>query len=193
MANGTMATPNLQMEAGFLYWAPLGTTLPTNTVAGSVFSDTWPVAWIALGMTDAGSTISTQLTVQEVDAAESYVPLAWRTTGRTSSVTFALKNFTATNLQRALNGATATVTGTTTTTLTQLDPPEVGQEVRCMLGWESVASDVRFIGYQCINSGDISVALQKAPANANIPFTLNLEKPSATQEYTWWTAGTARA
>jgi hypothetical protein len=187
-----MATPNTQLEAGFLYWAPLGSTAPTSTVTGSVFTDTWPVAWIALGMTEGGTTISTSITVSEVDAAETYDPLSWRTTGRASSVTFALKNFTATNLQRALNGATLAVTGTGATTMTTLTPPVLGQEVRCMIGWESVSSDARFIGYQCINSGDISVALAKAPATANIPFTLNLEKPSSTQPFTWITAGVSR-
>src|SRR5690349_5179498 len=98
MANGTIARPNLMEDPGFLYWAPLGTTVPTSTVVGSVFTDTWPVAWIPLGMTDAGSTVSSSLTVSEVDAAESIDPIAYRTTGRASSVTFALKSFTATNL-----------------------------------------------------------------------------------------------
>jgi hypothetical protein len=193
MANPTLATPNLLTEAGFLYWAPIGSSLPTNTVAGSVFTDTWPVAWIYLGLTESGSTISSNITVQPIPAAEVYDPLAYRTTDRASSVTFMLKNFTATNMQRALNGAVSTVTGTTTTTLTKLDPPQPGQEVRCMIGWESVDQTVRWIGYQAINSGNVDIAMAKAPANANVPFTLNLEKPSSSQPFSWWTAGVARA
>jgi hypothetical protein len=193
MANATLATPNLLTEAGFLYRAPIGSILPTNTVAGSIFTDTWPVAWIYQGMTESGSTISSNITVQPIPAAEVYDALAYRTTDRASSVTFMLKSFTATNLQNALNGAVTTVTGTTTTTLTKLDPPQPGQEVRCMIGWESVDQTVRWIGYQAINSGNVDIAMAKAPANANIPFTLNLEKPSATQPFSWWTAGVARA
>jgi hypothetical protein len=192
MANGTMATPNLLTEAGFLYWAPLGTSLPTHTVVGSVFSDTWPVGWIALGMTDGGSTWSNSITVQEIDAAETYYPLQYRTTGTTASAAFSLKSFTATNLSRATNGATLTVTGSTTTTLTKVSPPTVGQEVRCMIGFESIDSTVRIVGYQCINSGDVALAMAKAPANTNIPFTLNFEKPSATPPWEAWTAGIGR-
>jgi hypothetical protein len=193
MANASLSTPNLLTEAGFLYWAPLGTTEPTGTVVGSVFTDTWPVAWLYLGMTESGSTISSNITTQPIPAAEVYDPLQYRTTDRASSITFMLKNFSATNLQRALNGAVSTVTGTTTTTMTKLDPPQPGQEVRCMIGWESVDSTVRWIGRQAINSGNIDVAMAKAPANANIPFTLNLEKPSSAQPFSWWTAGVARA
>lgn len=193
MANGTMPTPTLLTEAGFLYRAPIGSTLPTNTVVGSVFTDTWPVAWVALGMTDSGSTWTMSLTVEAINAAETYDPLAYRTTGRSSSMATMLKNFTATNLSNALNGATATVTGSGTTTLTKLDPPTPGAEVRCMIGFESIDSTVRAIGYQCINSGDIAIVMAKAPANANIPFTFNFEKPAATQPFSWWTAGTARA
>jgi hypothetical protein len=192
MANGTMATPNVLNDPGFLYWAPLGTAVPTSTVTGSVFTDTWAAAWIPLGMTDAGSTMSTSLSVEAVEAAESLDPIAWRTTGRTATVTFALKSFTATNLQRALNGATLTVTGATTTTMTQVDPPALGAETRCMIGWESVDSTVRFLGFQCINSGDVSAAFAKAPSTATLPFTLNLEKPASTQPFRWITAGVAR-
>jgi hypothetical protein len=193
MANASLATPNPLYETGFLYWAPLGSALPTPTSTASQFSDTWPVAWIYLGMTESGSTISSNITVQPVPAAEIYDPLAYRTTDRASSVTFMLKNFSATNLQRALNGAVSTVTGSGATTITKLDPPQPGQEVRCMIGWESTDSTVRFIGYQAINSGNIDIAMAKAPANANIPFTLNLEKPSSAQPFSWWTAGVARA
>jgi hypothetical protein len=193
MANASLANANLLTEAGFLYYAPLGTALPTNTVTGSVFTDTWPVAWIYLGMTESGSTIGANITTQPITAAETYDPIAYKTTDRASSVAFMLKNFTATNLQRALNGATSTVTGTGATTLTRLDPPNPGQEVRCMIGWENVNSDVRYIGFQGINSGQIDVAMAKAPANANIPFTLNLEKPATGQPFAWFMAGVGRA
>lgn len=192
MANGTMATPNLLTDPGYLYWAPIGSSLPTNTVSGSVFTDTWPVAWIPLGMTDTGSTWTMSLTVEPIEAAESFDPITNRTTGRSATIEFSLKNFSATNLGRALNGATLTVSGSTGTTLTQIDPPAPGGETRCMIGFESLDNTVRAVGFQCINSGDIAVAMAKAPANANIPFTLNLEKPSSTQPFRWWTAGVNR-
>lgn len=193
MANSAIATPTLLTDPGFLYWAPLGSTLPTGTVVGSVFTDTWPVAWIPLGMTESGSTWSHTLTVAEIDAAETFDPISYRTTARASTISTMLKSFTATNLSRAMNGATTVVTGTTTTTMTKIDPPSPGAEIRCMIGLESLDSTVRAIGYQCINSGDIALVMAKAPANANIPFTFNLEKPAATQPFSYWTAGVARA
>lgn len=193
MANAAYATPDLLTDPGYIYYAPLGSTLPTNTVAGSVFTDTWPVAWIPLGQTSGGSTWTMSLTVAEIDSAELIDPLAYRTTARAAKMECALLNVTATNLSRALNGATITVTGSTTTTLSALVPPAPGSEVRAMVGFESLDSTVRAIGYQCINSGDIAVVFAKSPSAATIPFTFNFEKPSSTQPFGWWTAGVARA
>lgn len=191
MANGTMATPTVLTDPGFLYWAPLASSLPTNTVSGSVFTDTWPVAWIALGMTEAGSTITYGITVEAIEAAETFDPLSYRTTGRTASLEFQLKNFTATNLGRALNTAPTVVSGSGATQLNKISPPNPGSEVRAMLGWESLDSTVRFVGYQFINSGDLAIALQKAPATGNIPFTANFEKTS-NPPVDFWTAGSTR-
>lgn len=193
MANGTMATPATMLDPGFLYWAPLGTAVPTNTVAGSVFTDTWPIAWIQLGMTDSGSKFSSDLTVEPVTAAESFDPLAYRTTGRASSVSFALKSFTAANLVRTFNGASTVVTGSTTTTLTKISPPAPGTEVRAMIGFESLDSTFRFVAYQVINSGTIELSFEKAPATTTLPWTAQLEKPASTQPWDMWTAGATRA
>lgn len=193
MAYSAIATPNLLTDPGVLFWAPLGSTLPTNTVAGSVFTDTWPVAWIQLGMTASGSHLNPQLTTSPIPAAESIDPIAYRTTDRATSVTFNLLSFTATNLSRTLNGAPTTVTGTGATTLTKVSPPSPGSEVRCMIGFESLDSTVRYIAYQVINSGSIDMAWDKAPNVTNLPWTGNLEKPASTQPFDFWFAGTARA
>jgi hypothetical protein len=194
MPNVTYPSTNLLVEAGYLLWAPLGTALPTNTVTGGVFTDPWPVAWIALGKTTAGSKIDDNATVSEIDSAEDYYPLAYRTTKRAAQISFNLMNFTASNLAKALNGAVTTVTGTTTTTMTQVDGPNPVNEVPCMIGWESTDATVRWVGRQVRNSGNISVQLAKAPATADIAWTGMLEKPAAAlQPYSWFTAGTARA
>jgi hypothetical protein len=42
----TMPIPNLLTDPGFLFSAPLGTALPTHTVAGSKFTDAWAAAWV---------------------------------------------------------------------------------------------------------------------------------------------------
>jgi hypothetical protein len=194
MANAAITTPNLLTDPGFLYWAPLGTTEPTGTVVGSVFTDTWPVSWVPLGMTDAGSDFDPTLTTAPIVSAESIDPIAYRTTDRATTVTFMLMSFTATNLQRALNGAATTVTGSTTTTLTKLEPPTPGTETRCMLGWESLDSTVRWIARQVINSGSLKMTNAKSPAHAAVPWTGQLEKPAGTvQPFGWQFAGTNRA
>lgn len=193
MANGAIVAPTLLTDPGFLYWAPLGSALPTGTVVGSVFTDTWPVAWIPLGMTESGTDIDITTTVQPVYAAEVIDPLQYRTTDRTGTVTFDLKSFTATNLARCFNGATTTVTGSTTTTMTQIDPPAAGLEVRAMIGFESLDSTFRWVGFQCINATDVKLSMNKAPKNTNIPCKFMLEKPSNTQPWRAWTAGVARA
>lgn len=193
MANGAIATPPLMTDPGFLYWAPVGSAVPTNTVVGSVFTDSWPVAWLGLGMTEAGTKLDATLTVSPITAAETIDPLVYRTTDRATSLTFALKSFTGGNLVRVLNGAATVVTGTADTTLTKITPPDPGTELRCMIGFESKDSTFRFVAYQVINSGTVSLDFSKAPANTNLPWVGMLEKPLTSAPFDMWTAGVARA
>lgn len=189
----TVVKPNLLTDPGFLYYAPLGTTLPVNTVAGSVFTDAWATPWVWLGVSTTGSVWHYNITTAAIQGAEILDDLAYRTTGRTATVDFALMSYTAANMAIALNGATKTVTGTTTTTLTKITPPLPGQETRFMIGWESLDATVRKIAYQVINSGDIAETFAKAPAATSIPFTANCEIPaSPTVPFETWTAGVAR-
>jgi hypothetical protein len=192
MAFSPIATPLLLTDPGVLFWAPLGSSVPTHTVSGSVFTDSWPVAWVPLGATDGGTTITASLTVEEIDAAEFIDPLAYRTTGRTFNVAMTLKNFTAANLARTLNTSASTVSGSGATLITKVSPPNPGSEVRAMIGFESLDSTTRWIAYQVINSGDVAVAFQKSPTVAMLPWTANCEKPSSTQPVDWWFAGSSR-
>ena len=189
----TLPDPQLLTQAGALLWAPGGTALPANTVAGSVFTDDWPVAWIPLGRTTGGTKIDDNPTVSKIESAEDYYELDAPTTAREASVTFELMNFTATNLARALNGTVVTVTGTTTTTLTQVSAPNPVNEVPSMIGWQSLDGTVRWVGYKIKNSSNLSVALAKAPSTANIQWTGMCLKPATTQPYDWFFAGTNRA
>lgn len=195
MANSAIATPLLLTDPGVLYWAPTGTALPATvggTVAGSVFTDSWPVAWIPLGATESGSEITASLTVEPIDAAEFIDHLAYRTTERSFQVAMVLKNFTAANLARTYNTTAATVSGSAATLLTKVSPPNPGSEVRCMIGFESLDSTVRWVAYQVINSGDVATAFAKSPTVAMLPWTANCEKPTATQPVDWWFAGATR-
>src|SRR4051812_1898476 len=98
-----ITTPNLLTDPGFLFWAPLATTIPANTVVGSKFTDSWPVGWLQLGATVEGSTLSYELTVEATTVAELFDPIKFPTTGRTGSLSFALAEFSMTNLKRAMN------------------------------------------------------------------------------------------
>jgi hypothetical protein len=189
-----ITTPNILVDPGFLFWAPLGSAEPTHAATASKFSDVWPVAWLQLGATAEGSTFSYETSVEPITVAELFDPVKYSTTGRTGSLSFALAEWSLTNMKRALNGGTITTTGTGATSVNSYVLPTPGQEVRAMLGWESSDATVRVIVYQALSSGTIETAFQKAPDFARIPFTFNMEIPSgSTQPFKLLTAGTARA
>ncbi len=194
MANST-ATPTLLTSPGYLFWAPLASTLPTNTVTGSVFTDAWPAAWVNLGATSEGSTISYESKVEAVEVAEFFDPIQWVTTGREGGIAFALANWTLANLKRILNGGVMTVvSGTGATTLTKYEPPAPGSEARCMIGWESLDATLRFVAYQCFQGGKLDIANKKAPEKALLPAEFKFEIPaSPTVPFSVWAAGTTRA
>lgn len=189
----TTATPNILTDPGYLFWAPLGSAEPVNTVVASKYTDAWPVAWISLGATEDGSEFSYETSVEAVRVAEFFDPIKWATTDRSGSFAFNLADWTLTNMKRAMNGGTLTVvSGTGATTLTSLTPPSPGSETRAMIGWESLDNSVRIIAYQCLNSGTISSAFRKAPSFSTIPCTFNFEVPAAGQPWKMYAAGTAR-
>ena len=184
----TTATPNILTDPGYLFWAPLATAEPTNTVAGSKFTDSWPVAWKSLGATEDGSEFSYETTVEAITVAEFFDPIRYSTTERSGSFSFNLADYTMLNLSRAFNGGgvvgvgagnVALVSGTGATALHSLTAPSPGNEVRAMIGWESLDSTMRLICYQTINSGSIASAFRKAPNFAVIPCTFNFEVPAS--------------
>jgi hypothetical protein len=192
MPQTPVTTPLLATDPGFLFWAPLGTAEPTHAVTGSVFSDAWPVAWVRLGATEEGHAFNWQTSFDQVTVAEILDPVKYVSTGRTGSLAFALVDFHMNNVKRALNGGTLTTTGATTTTMTTYTPPATGQEVRCMLGWESQDGTERLIAYQTINTGQVSIARRKGADKATLPVEFSLEIPSSGQPFKYLTAGVPR-
>lgn len=191
----TTAVPNVLTDPGYLFVAPLATAVPTNTVAGSVFTDAWDAAWISLGATEEGSTFAYSTTVEPIMVAEYFDPISYRTTERSGSIAFNLADWTLSNYRRAINGgvaALAATSGTGATSLGTLEPPEPGDEVRCMIGWESLDNTVRLICHQTIQGGEISSAFQRAPDKALIPCTFQLEVPTAGKPWTLYSAGADR-
>lgn len=188
----TVPVPTIATDPGYLFWAPLGTAEPTNTVVGSVFTDAWPSGWIALGATEEGHSFSWTTSTDQIEVAEFLDPIKYVETGRTGSIAFALASVTLTNLKRALNGGTVTTTGTTTTTLATYTPPVLGASVRCMVGWESQDSTERLIAYQCFNTGTVEIARRKGADKATLPIEFALEVPSSGVPFKYLTAGVAR-
>lgn len=191
-----VAVPAVLTDPGFLWIAPLGTAAPTNTVAGSKFTDAVGVAWLPLGATVEGSTFAYSSQVEPIRVAEFFDPIRYATTERGGSIAFALTNMGASNYRRAMNGGVAALTatsGTGATALYTVEPPDPGAEVRAMILWQSTDDTVRLMLRQTLQGGEISTAFQKAPAIASIPCTFNLEVPTSGKPFTLWTAGDARA
>ena len=193
MTNST-ALPKVMSDPGFLFRAPLGTTEPTNTVVGSVFTDAWPAGWVSVGATEDGSEFNYEVKIEAITVAEFLDPIKYATTERSGSLAFNMADYTLTKWSWALNGGTlAVVSGTGTTQLNSLTPPAPGTEVRCMLGWESLDATVRLVMYQCVNGTAIKSENKKAPNISTITTEFNFELPSNGIPWKLYSAGTARA
>lgn len=177
---------------GYLYEAALASSLPANTVAGSVFTDAWPVAWNLLGITTNGSEFDYALTTAEILAAEYFDPLQVVTTARAASLKCALMQIHATNMSRAVNGGTIAVTGSGATQLNSFTPPAVGSEVRIMIGWESQDSTERLVFEQAFQVGSLAVVRDKGAAVATLPLEFHAEIPASGFPFRYWTAGSVR-
>ena len=191
----SVATPTVLTDPGMLWIAVTGTSAPTNTVAGSIFTDDPAAAWVPLGATEEGSTLSYETSVEAIRVAEFFDPIRWSTTERNGSIAFNLANYTLSNYNRAMNGGVAALTatsGTGATSLFTVEPVAPGNEVRCMILWESTDRTLRVMLRQCIQGGAIASAFNKAPAIATIPCTFNMEAPVGAQPFIMWGAGTAR-
>ena len=189
----SVAVDQIALGPGYLYWAPLATAVPTNTVVGSVFTDTWSGSWVPLGATDNGHELTYNLSVDEVEVEEYLDPVKYVTVKRVIAVKFAGVQIGATAMKRAVNGGTITVTGATSTTLSKLQPVAVGSEVRCMIGWESNDATERFVGYQALQVGSLAVKRQKGAAKATLDMEFKFEQPTGgTDVWTYWTAGVTR-
>ena len=161
---------------GYLFMAPLGSTLPTDLTTA------WDAAWVPLGYTAEGSTFSIEPNFESITVAEELEEIDVVETGRIYTINYALAQITAANLQAAQNGGTIT-TGTGIVTYT---PPVPGDVTHRMLGWESVAGDERIAWKKCVQTGNVSIARQKAPNMATIPQTWRAVKPDdASEPYVW--------
>jgi hypothetical protein len=169
-AGGTPS--NVVLGPGRLYVAPIATVDPTSASA------VLPVAWIAIGYTDAGTTVSSAVTSSGIEVAEEIDPIANIITMRTSTVTFAMAEATVGRLALAYGGGAAVLNNGTA-----FEFPEPDQIVPVKLVWDSDeipgALNRRWLFRSCMPSGTIAIARQKAPAKATIPVTFNLARSAA--------------
>ncbi len=163
----------LSFGPGYLYYANAGVAAPTNTVVGSVFTDTWPVGWNAFGITREGHTLNV-------------------VTGRTVTAEMELMQINLTNFRRAFNGGTLSTSGSGTTLLTTYTLPNIGGEIRAQIGWESTDGTERWWAMQAFNTGSVGIQRQKGADNASLPITWTFEPDASSQPIYFAAAGTVR-
>jgi len=168
-AGGSSA--NIQLGAGRLYVAPVGTTEPTTASAAL------PSAWRAVGYTEEGTTITVELSNEAIEVAEEVDPVLYVLASRANSLNASLAEVIRKNLALAMGVGAAEVNDGTT-----FEPPEPGDEVAVMLAWDSEesagATNVRWLFRQCKVNGSIEIQRAKAPNKSMLPVTWNMEKPA---------------
>lgn len=197
MANVTVPKTGLAIGAGVLYGALAGTSIPANTVSGGVFTDLWATAgaWVPVGITKNGHELTYTPKVDAIEAEEYLDPIAYTTSGRTTGVKMELMKIDAASWKLVVNGGSGSVTtsGSGATLLSTLILPAPGQEVRCMLGWESDDNTERWVAEQCLQSGSVSIKRQKGANVATYTCEFNFELgPVSGRPVTWYNAGTNR-
>lgn len=182
----------LSFGAGYLFYSALGTSVPANTVVGSVFTDAWPGGWNALGVTREGHTLNVDVDTDAVEAAEYVDPLLNVVTGRTITAEMELMQINLTNFRRTFNGGTLSTSGSGTTLLTTYTLPAIGAEIRAQIGWESVDGTERWWALQAFNTGSVGIQRQKGADNASLPITWTFEPDASSQPIYFASAGTVR-
>lgn len=182
----------LSFGAGYIYVSDLGVSAPTNTVVGSVFTDTWPAGWNLVGVTREGHTLNVGVDTDAVEAAEYVDPLLNVVTGRTITAEMELMQIHLTNFKRAFNGGTKSTSGSGTTLLTTFTLPAIGAEVRQQVGWESVDGTERWWAMQCFQTGSVAIQRQKGADNASLPLTWTMEPDASSQPIYFAAAGVTR-
>jgi hypothetical protein len=177
---------------GTLFYADPGVAAPTNTVAASVFSVNSWTSWIQWGITKAGSVWTYDLSTDPIQAAEYVDDIDQVTTGRVVTVKFELMNITAALMVRALNRPTPTTTGSGTTLLTTVSPPDLGTEQYQQIGWQSQSDDERIIAPNVLQIGSLEIGRHKGSDVATISCEFKFFPDSNSKPYYHYFAGAAR-
>jgi hypothetical protein len=178
MAAPTIQPSQIKTGPGRILWAPLGTTVPTFTAAGSKVTATW-TSWVEAGATDAGMTFNTSTDSSPIRVAESPYNIKSVVTNKTGTVAFTMNHVSDVNWKLAENGGTITVTGTGATKLSVFVPPLIGAEVRVMLAFLSQDEDEAFVWYQVFNTGGLETERGAIDSKHGIPVSFDVEMPDA--------------
>lgn len=166
-----MADPaNVSMGPGTIYVAPIGTTEPTDA------SSALPSAWRSPGYTEEGSTFVFTTTVEDVEVAEEFYPVAVKTTRVSAGVRFAMAESTQENLALAVNAGANAGTGDS------FEPVTPGDEVRVMIVVDK-ENGARWLFRRAFQGGSVEIRNAKAPAKHLIPVDFRLEKPSGAEPW----------
>jgi hypothetical protein len=192
----TMATPLVLTDPGFLFLAPLASTLPTMAALASTYDlDTWPAAWKPAGATEDGSEFTYEMTVEPITVAELFNAVMYAPTGVSTSLSFVMNDYTLHNLAKSMNAPSSnvtTVSGAGVTLSSKLSPPTPTQIIRRMVGWESLDHTLRMIGTQTLQGGTMTTSFKRAPEKAGIATTWNFEQPAAGDAFNFYAAGVGR-
>ena len=161
---------------GKLYVAPEGTAEPTDLA--TALNATWLAGKV--GYTDNGHVFTRTPSYENIEVAESLLPISKVQTGIDETLEFAYAELIAKNLQTVLNGATVTSSGTGPTAIDKVEPLAFGAtEVRVAILWEADDASERWVWRRCLQTGAMAINRQRGAAKATIPATFSLEPPAA--------------
>lgn len=164
---------HVRTGAGTLMWAPLGTAVPaTHLVA-------WPTGWLPIGYTAEGHQSSIAKTIVNIEVAEVTRPIKRVVTAEDIRVGFAMAETTLQNLKLALNGGVET----TYVGGAHYEPPELGDEVRIMLGFQAEDDLERIVWRKCLQAGTVTTPRRKGAEFARFPVEFALEEVSGAKPF----------
>lgn len=190
MAVATITSGLIQTGPGRIYYAPLGTAIPTITAAASKIAATW-TNWLQVGATDAGMTYTESAETADINVAESKYPIRTVTTSKSSRVSFVANEISDLIWKLGMNGGTNVVTGAGATKLSEYSPPLADAEVRVMLAFVDNLDTEALVWPQVFNVGSVEYVRGSFETKAGLSMEFSAEIPASgyVTPYKRFTAG----